>query len=209
MSNDALPYSSTAIRSALVLLTFLVSAGLFLVLLNFITANRIQHSETVWLQQQLMAVLTDKQRASSPSIEQLDLGNITLEGEHSLPLYRVRIANSTVAFILTVIAPDGYSGSIQMLLGVDLDGVISGVRVTNHRETPGLGDDIDIARSDWIKSFDALTLDVLSEAAWSVNKTPSYFDAFTGATITPSAVVRAIYRSLGWYQKNKIALQQI
>ena len=194
--------STSATRSAWILLAFVLAAGLLLLAINQLTNDRIQHSQNAWLQQNLMEVLSDEQRSLSPMITSLELGDEYIS-DAPLPLYRVTAANHTIASILTVVAPDGYNGTIELLLGIDRDGSITGARVTQHRETPGLGDDIDIARSDWIRGFDGLSLNSIPEAAWSVKRTSSQFDAFTGATITPRAIVNAVHRALLWHSRHQ------
>ena len=104
------------------------------------------------------------------------------------------------------VAPDGYSGPIRLLVGVNADGTVAGVRVLSHRETPGLGDPIDAARSDWIHGFEGRALDDPPAAAWTVRKDGGAFDEFTGATITPRAVVHAVRRVLEYAQANREAL---
>ncbi|MFV0476407.1 MAG: electron transport complex subunit RsxG [Parahaliea sp.] len=112
------------------------------------------------------------------------------------PIYLARQGEQTVAVILPVLAPDGYSGDIELIVGVNRDGSIAGVRVLNHRETPGLGDKIDINKSDWIYSFNQHSLDNPAIEDWAVRKDGGKFDQFTGATITPRAVVAATRRAL-------------
>jgi electron transport complex protein RnfG len=122
------------------------------------------------------------------------------EGELGLhedkPIYLARRAGETVAAILPVRAPDGYSGAIDMIVGVNRDGTVAGVRVLNHRETPGLGDKVDLAKSDWILTFEGRSLDDPAPENWRVKKDGGVFDQFTGATITPRAVVAATRRAL-------------
>lgn len=107
-----------------------------------------------------------------------------------------------VAFIFPAIAPDGYSGAIHLLVGIQINGEISGVRVTEHGETPGLGDKIDLKKSDWILGFNHQSLQ-LPDSAWAVRKDGGEFDAFTGATITPRAVVGQVKRVLDYYAANR------
>lgn len=101
---------------------------------------------------------------------------------------------------------DGYGGKINIIMGIDNDGSILGVRVISHNETPGLGDKIELSKDDWIKSFDNLSLKNTSRENWAVKKDGGQFDQFTGATITPRAVVSAVIRGLDFfsnYQKNQ------
>ena len=111
--------------------------------------------------------------------------------------------------LLPVIAPDGYTGNIELLVALHLDGEIRGVRVTRHLETPGLGDKIEVQKSDWIHSFAGRSLKDPQPSSWTVKKEGGEFDQFTGATITPRAVVRAIKRSLIWQQEEATQLQRL
>ncbi len=118
-------------------------------------------------------------------------------------IHVVRQNDEAVAFILPSVAPDGYSGSIAMLVGIALDGSLTGVRVTVHGETPGLGDKVELRKSDWIRGFTGLSLRQPAAARWAVRKDGGDFDAFTGATITPRAVVGQISRTLAWFEANR------
>ena len=119
---------------------------------------------------------------------------------------RARINNEPAAIILEAIAHDGYSGDIKLLIAIKYDGEISGVRVLTHKETPGLGDYIDIAKDDWIKLFDAESLTKTSDGHWYVKKDGGQFDYMAGATITPRAVVKAVHKALKYFDANKQAL---
>jgi electron transport complex protein RnfG len=116
-------------------------------------------------------------------------------------IYRARHNGKPIAAIMDVVAPDGYSGAIEMLVGIHFDGSIAGVRIIGHMETPGLGDAIDIRKSDWITSFDGRSLNNPESKNWKVKKDGGQFDQFTGATITPRAVVKAVHKSLEYYDK--------
>lgn len=106
-----------------------------------------------------------------------------------------------VAVVLEVIAREGYSGDIQMVLAIRSDGTLSGVRVVSHKETPGLGDYIDIAKSDWIRVFENKKLG--NHADWKVKKDGGQFDTRAGATITPRAVVKASYLALRYFEAHR------
>jgi Na+-translocating ferredoxin:NAD+ oxidoreductase subunit G len=126
--------------------------------------------------------------------------------EETTQVYRARKQNQPVAVVLTVVAPNGYSGRIKMLVGIYNDGTLAGVRVINHKETPGLGDKIDASRSNWIKQFEGLSLENPSSAKWKVKKDGGAFDQFTGATITPRAVVKAVKASLEYFKNHREVL---
>lgn len=121
-------------------------------------------------------------------------------------IYRMRKQNNNYAIFIAATANDGYAGNIHLIIGVYENGVIAGVRVTEHQETPGLGDKIEIEKSDWIKQFNNLSLDNLNEKSWAVNKDGGKFDALTGATITPRAIIKTIHNTLIYFKNNKIQL---
>ncbi|MEA9391123.1 electron transport complex subunit RsxG [Acerihabitans sp. TG2] len=116
-------------------------------------------------------------------------------------LYLARRHGQPVAAAVESTAPDGYSGSIQLLVGADFDGNVLGTRVTEHHETPGLGDKIDLRVSDWITHFAGKHVASDHDATWAVKKDGGQFDQFTGATITPRAVVNRVKRTVV-YLKN-------
>ncbi|MCX2982965.1 electron transport complex subunit RsxG [Halieaceae bacterium IMCC14734] len=124
----------------------------------------------------------------------------------SQQIFIARQQEKAVAVILPVTAPDGYSGAIDLIVGINSDGSIAGVRVLTHKETPGLGDKVDLNKSDWILSFNGTSLRNPMPAQWKVKKDKGYFDQFTGATITPRAVTAAIKRSLEYFQANQQSL---
>jgi len=108
-----------------------------------------------------------------------------------------------VALAITSTAPDGYSGNINMLVGISVNGTISGVRVLSHKETPGLGDKVELRKDNWILSFNDKEIIEESDPRWAVRKDGGIFDQFTGATITPRAVVKAVHRTLTYFNNNK------
>ncbi|MBL8491061.1 MAG: RnfABCDGE type electron transport complex subunit G [Rhodocyclaceae bacterium] len=118
-------------------------------------------------------------------------------------LYRARKGGEPVALVFEAAAPDGYSGRIGLLLAVRADGRLSSVRVTGHRETPGLGDYIDPKKDKdkarpWITQFDGLGFDTVPKAQWRVRKDGGRFDQRVGATISARAVTNATGRALAW-----------
>ena len=118
--------------------------------------------------------------------------------------YRGRLGGKPSAVIFEAIAPDGYSGDIKLLIAIKADGEIAGVRVLAHKETPGLGDYIDIAHSDWIKkNFDGQSLIKTKDELWKVKKDGGSFDYMAGATITPRAVVKVVHKALQYYAQNQ------
>lgn len=126
-------------------------------------------------------------------------------------LYRARRAGAPAALVFEAAAPDGYSGEIRLILAVDAAGRLLAVRVTQHKETPGLGDYIDPKkdkdkRSPWISQFDGLDFNRVAPEKWRVKKDGGVFEARAGATITARAVVKAVGRALQWAEQHRVAL---
>ena len=126
------------------------------------------------------------------------LGNID-----STLAYRARIKGEPSAVVLEAVAPDGYSGKINLILAVRANGELAGVRVVSHRETPGLGDYIELPKSPWIKGFDGKSREVYKDADWKVKKDGGQFDYMAGATITPRAVIKAVNKALIYFGENR------
>lgn len=124
----------------------------------------------------------------------------------AVAVYRARKAGENIAAVIAAVAPDGYSGNIGLLVAINYDGSLLGVRVVSHRETPGLGDAIEKERSDWIEQFRGKSLQQPAVTSWKVIKDGGVFDQLTGATISPRAVVAAVKRTLEYYQANRDAL---
>ena len=117
--------------------------------------------------------------------------------------YRARLHGEPAAVVLESVAPDGYSGRIALILAVRANGELAGVRVVAHKETPGLGDYIELPRSPWIKGFDGKSRAVYKDADWKVKKDGGQFDYMAGATITPRAIVKAVNKALVYYGENR------
>jgi electron transport complex protein RnfG len=117
--------------------------------------------------------------------------------------YRARLKNTPSAVVLEAIAPDGYSGKISLILAVRINGELAGVRVVTHKETPGLGDYIELPKSPWIKVFDGKSREVYKDTDWKVKKDGGQFDYVAGATITPRAVVKAVNKAMQYFAANR------
>ena len=132
-----------------------------------------------------------------------DTASLQLDGS-KLRVYRARKAGH-VTGVAFEIARKGYSGDMQLLLGVDESGKLLGVRVLHHTETPGLGDKIEATRADWITRFAGLSLGNPPDAQWAVKKDGGRFDQFAGATITPRAVVNGVRDGLRLFAAHRQA----
>lgn len=125
-----------------------------------------------------------------------------LGSEAPLRAWRARRGGRPSAIVLEAVAPDGYAGPIRLLVGVRADGRVSGVRVTAHRETPGLGDPIEAARSPWIDRLRGRALGDPPAARWTVRRDGGEFDQFAGATVTPRATLHAVRRVLQYLERH-------
>lgn len=120
--------------------------------------------------------------------------------------YIARRDGNAIAVAITSTAPDGYNGNIELIVAINMDDSVSGVRVLKHQETPGLGDKVELRKSDWIISFNGKALLSDNDNRWAVTKDGGMFDQFTGATITPRAVVKAVKKAVIFFKDNKQSL---
>lgn len=193
-------------RTTAMLTLFVVVAVALVAAVNSLTKARIQSQIQQALLSQLAEVIPAGSFDNDLIASQSFICDATL-GQEPLAVYRARKNGDAVALAMTVFAPDSYSGTpIQLLVGILKDGSVSAVRVISHKETPGLGDAINLARSNWILGFAGQSLQNRQAADWAVKKDGGTFDQFTGATITPRAVVGAVYRALQYYAAHSEAL---
>ncbi|HEX8545074.1 MAG TPA: electron transport complex subunit RsxG [Pseudomonas sp.] len=137
-----------------------------------------------------------------------DAFHVTDESLGDVEVFPARLKGELSAVALSV-STVGYGGPITQLIAIARDGKILGVRVLTHKETPGLADRIDVAKSDWITRFDGLSLANTPLKAWAVKKDGGQFDQFSGATITPRAVVKGILQALEFQQRQLDRLKQM
>ena len=186
-----------ATRAALVLLGFTVVGTAILAYTYTVTRPAIQHNEDAARLKLIAETLIPGSYDNNPLTDALTLPPHKLLGTDTpSQVWRARKHGQPVALVLEATAPDGYSGKINLLVGVGADGRITGVRVVSHKETPGLGDYIDIAKSKWITLFDDKSLTQPTATGWQVKKDGGQFDYMAGATITPRAVVKAVHHAL-------------
>ena len=171
------------------------------------TRDRIAANERAVLLRKLHALVEPGRHNNDLLEDTLLVSNPELFGTSTpVAVYRARMDSRPIALVVPTVAPDGYSGSIRLLVGINYDGRLAGVRVVSHRETPGLGDAIEEERSDWIHRFENKSLADPAETQWKVRKDGGYFDQLTGATITPRAIVEAVRKSLLYYRDHRDAL---
>ncbi|MEJ2577289.1 MAG: electron transport complex subunit RsxG [Gammaproteobacteria bacterium] len=123
-------------------------------------------------------------------------------GARQTTVYRGRRDGEPSAAVFSAVEAGGYAGPIRLIVGVRADGTLGGVRVLSHRETPGLGDRIEESRSDWVAGFDGKSLTNPPAEDWKVKRDGGEFDQFTGATVTPRAVVKAVKQTLEYAREH-------
>jgi electron transport complex protein RnfG len=192
--------------NSVVLAIFALVTAVILAATNDLTRDRIAESERKAAQRALLEIipldrhnndlLMDVQPVPQQYWQMLGLkkgGDIHIARDNGQP----------VAAIIPTVTKDGYSGDISMIIGINFDGTIAGVRVVEHRETPGLGDKVDLKKSEWILKFNGKSLVNPNSDGWNVKKEGGEFDQFTGATITPRAVVHQILKTLQYFNEDQ------
>jgi electron transport complex protein RnfG len=198
------------IRVGLMLALFAIVSTALVTLTESNTKDKIAENERQALLAAINAIV-DKNDYNNAILSDILVipKHALLATKQETTVYRARLDNKPVAAVFTSIAPNGYSGEIKLLIGIYYDGTIAGVRAISHKETPGLGDKINEQKSDWIKQFKGHSLSHPDESRWRVKKDNGDFDQFTGATITPRAVVGAIKNSLQYFEQNRNTLFEV
>jgi electron transport complex protein RnfG len=194
----------STLQTAINLVFFAVLATAVLASTFFLTRDEIKKSEDAekmkLINQLVPVALYDndiiKDTLAIPADELLGTEDTTLA-------YRARLKGEDSAVVLESVAPDGYSGRIWLILAVRANGELAGVRVVTHKETPGLGDYIELPKSPWIKDFDGKSRALYKDADWKVKKDGGQFDYMAGATITPRAIVKAVNKALIYFEQNR------
>jgi len=196
-----------ALRSAAVLAVAATLAVGLVAVVNDRARPQIEASRRAEQLRQLMAVLGDVAYDNDPLSDTLRVRDPEYLGTtESLVVHRVRRDGEPVAVLLHAVAPDGYTGALRLLVAVDAQGRLVGVRVLEHRETPGLGDFVEERRTDWIRQFDGRSLEAPPPSRWRVRKDGGEFDQYTGATITSRAVTHAVRDAMAYFARHRAEL---
>jgi Na+-translocating ferredoxin:NAD+ oxidoreductase subunit G len=191
------------VRAAMILAGFAVFGALLVAVTWESTEKRIAANERAFLLRSLADVLPEDGYDNAIHDDAITVTDALLGTTAPVAVYRARLRGRPVALVLAPVAPGGYSGPIRLLVGVRADGTVSGVRVVGHRETPGLGDKIEVERNDWVRGFDGRSLGQPPHERWAVRRDGGVFDQFTGATITPRAVVSAVRDALVYFEAHR------
>ncbi|AWB67867.1 electron transport complex subunit RsxG [Saccharobesus litoralis] len=193
-------------KSSFILAGFAIATTGLVTLTHLLTAPEIAKQQKLATQKNLDEIVSPDTYNNQPSTDcVIDIDS----NGNTIKIFRARYKESesdkgkAVAAAIESIAPDGYSGRIDLLVALDMDNTILGVRTIKHKETPGLGDKIELAKSPWITHFRSKTIEQNNLQAWAVKKDGGAFDQFTGATITPRAVVNSVKRTSLWFANNK------
>lgn len=197
------------IISAVVLALFAM-AGTFFVTYTFDnTIDRINENKRLALLKAIHVLISPDAHDNDIFTDIIQVTNKNLLGnKKAVNIYRARKGKEPIAVIINSVAPDGYNGNIELLVAIQYDGTLAGVRVAHHKETPGLGDAIEESRSDWITKFAKRSLTNPDTKDWAVKRDGGEFDQFTGATITPRAIVKAVYNTLRYYKAHRDTLYE-
>ncbi|HWP94120.1 MAG TPA: electron transport complex subunit RsxG [Gammaproteobacteria bacterium] len=192
------------LTSALVLGAFAVLAASLLAWTEELTRPYILENERRQLLERLHELVPAAAHDNDMFHDTITVRDTELLGTaEEITVYRARMAGHPVAVILDCVAPDGYNGPIHLLVGIWANGAVAGVRVLAHRETPGLGDWIETDRSDWVHAFANRSLADPPPERWTVKRDGGDFDQFTGATITPRAVTKAVKNALLYFETHR------
>lgn len=187
--------TTLAIFSALGLVAALALAGL-----NALTEERIEAERRDHALRSISAMLVE---GSYDNDLLATARPIEIAGLAGATVYTARLDGEPAAAVMDVVTPDGYSGDIRLLVAVDADATVLGVRVLEHRETPGLGDKIERGKSDWLAQFEGKSLGSPPAEDWAPDRRNGAFDTVTSATITSAAVVGAVKRTLQAFETRK------
>ena len=196
---------SVLVAGALLAL-FSVSAAGLVAITHVATVDRIAQNERQALLDQLAVIVPTEQVTNDMAQDRIEVSDRERLGADRTVVYRARQGDKPAGVVLTSVVPDGYAGPIRLLVAVLPDGTLGGVRVLSHRETPGLGDKIEEAKSDWVLDFTGRSLEDPAPARWKVRRDGGDFDQFTGATITPRSVVKAVKNTLLYVKEKGSAL---
>lgn len=190
------------ITSALLLALFGIAGAGIVAFVFANTEERIEANIRAQLLRSLNEIMPAERYDNEIINDTLEVWEAELTPGAATTIYRARKNGQPVAAIFTITATGGYSGNIRLLVGINRNGSLAGVRVVEHHETPGLGDAIESQRSDWILGFEGKSLENPLPENWKVKRDGGDFDQFTGATITPRAVVKGVKSTLLYFSQN-------
>ncbi|AQS36325.1 electron transport complex, RnfABCDGE type, G subunit [Shewanella psychrophila] len=195
------------LKNGFLLGLFALLCTAFVAVVNHQTVDKIKEQQQLELKRTLHQLIPDDMHDNELTEYCILIHDKEAMGvDMPLPSYIATNQSVPVAIAMEAIAPDGYNGNIKLIIGIDSHGTVLGVRTLSHAETPGLGDKIDLRKSDWVLSFNQKKLQSETDKRWNVKKDGGDFDQFTGATITPRAYVKAVRKALIYFNENSETL---
>jgi len=193
---------NSILKAGVLLLIFTAISVFFVTLTQDTTKEKIKYNEDQLLIKRLgeLVLSYDNNILEDKFSKEIKLHGLNQE----VGIYPAKRQGKVFAYLVEHTYPNGYNGNIRLLTGFDISHQLLGVRVITHKETPGLGDKIETRKSDWIKQFAGLSLFNPQKSDWKVKRDGGVFDSFTGATITPRAIVSAAYQVLVYFTKHEI-----
>jgi electron transport complex protein RnfG len=200
------PLTIAISKNTKILALFAIACTLAVSLVSELTKDRIKAQEQQQLLRTLHSIIEPSRYDNDIANDCIMMSAPELGSNKAKTAYIARKAGEVVAVAITSTAPQGYNGNIDFIMAINNDGSVSGVRVLKHKETPGLGDKIELRKSDWITSFTGKKILSEDDRRWAVSKDNGMFDQFTGATITPRAVVKGVKSTLNYFNQHKGSL---
>ena len=197
---------TSIVVAGLLLGAFSVAGAGLVAATHVATTDRIAQNERQALLDKLSVLVPAGRVTNDMATDRIEVSDASRLGSGRTTVYRAFQNGTPVGVVLTPVVPDGYAGPIHLLVAVLSDGTLGGVRVVSHKETPGLGDKIEEQRTDWILGFDGKSLADPAPEQWKVKRDGGVFDQFTGATVTPRAVVKAVKSTLLYVREKGDAL---
>ncbi|MCW8863413.1 MAG: electron transport complex subunit RsxG [Colwellia sp.] len=196
-------------KNSQILALFAIACTAIVGLVNELTKDQIKAQAQRQLLNTLHSIIEPHRYDNDITQDCVNFSSAPLEQQINSTMqtaYIARQAGKAVAIAMTNTAPDGYNGDIDLIVAINMDDSINGVRVLKHKETPGLGDKVELRKSNWITNFNGKEIESDKDKRWAVAKDDGMFDQFTGATITPRAVVKSVKQTLLYFKANKHAL---
>jgi len=197
------------IKSLFIFIFIGLCCALLLTLLYHLTYSRINENQQTVFSTQLTQLINKVDYDNQPQKKPLFIQNSAALGtDKKMPVYILKKSNIPVAFVFNAVAPDGYNGNIYLLIALNTHATVLGVRVIKHHETPGLGDYFDKKDHAWLSQFIGKNKETTPQKKWEVRRDGGEFDAWTGATITPRAIIHATARVVNYFNEHREELLQ-
>lgn len=193
-------------KNGVILAVFACASTGVVALTHYLTESQIRAQENAQLLTVLNQVVPPKLHDNALAQSCTLVNDPLLGSDKPMPVYLGTLNGEPSALAIEAIAPDGYNGAIKIIVGLQQDGTITGTRVLAHQETPGLGDKIDLRITHWILGFSGKKVTADNQDEWRVRKDGGQFDQFTGATITPRAVVKAVKQTVQYVNQHREAI---